>query len=676
MVPGGPYAEGKEWRLRSRYAVISGMNSVGYTPKDAGHIGFVDFNHKCINAITAKKNKENIKYCDWPSYVPYEWFLPSRSDYNETLPTLQDHYPDRVLVLWLNNNAFADNKDPLNMLGLLKKIITPQDTEKTKISFNVIGPHDSITLQRIYDEINKVESHELSVPKHNSAGHQLWFPMKHNYHHLTNSFIFSSSATSTNNKIEKNLKVPKSKAPLKWLDDRIFRTIITQDKLAKTLLCELALRGINPYAQTTSNLKNIENICKLPERKLSLPSSTKPHHIALIGQWDTIYSRNLMDTIQETIINIHNGRDMDEDEDEHKDKNHSSIDWVHKFNYLRGLDGVKAEHSTNNRTTEKKEPDNYDPHRDETIEKLRRPVGPNQFDYLRRLTSQLKHLDKEKTKEGGIKAIGILGNDTYDKLLILQALHKKFPKVIFFTTDLDARLLHPDEKEWARNLIVASPFGLKLHDDLQKSTPPFRDNYQTAKYLSTKLAVLCWQGEREACEEHNIHNEQHQKYFKVKDLIKKIESSPRLFEIGNHGAVDLSLAKNEQNSVWEKNSDDNIWRDISIILIVINLTIAIILVLYQNLMGTKRVIDRNNKLITSFFLYCFFTIFFLYFLLSSLLPFLTSPIETNPTKTMGNYLHPVPDSFLGEIKWEFITFLLVFLNLITFFLLNLVPRWR
>jgi len=145
MVPGGPYANDQEWRLRSRYAVISGMNSAGYIPKDAGHIGYVDFKHKCIEAIKTKNREDDAQYCDWPPYMPYEWFLPSNSDFNKPLPTLQNH-PDRVLVLWLNNNAFADNEDPLNMLGLLKRIITPQHTTKIEISFNVIGPHDSITL--------------------------------------------------------------------------------------------------------------------------------------------------------------------------------------------------------------------------------------------------------------------------------------------------------------------------------------------------------------------------------------------------------------------------------------------------------------------------------------------------------------------------------------------------
>ena len=51
MVSGGPYAEDKEWRLRSRYAVIAALTELGYTPKDPEHIDFVDFDRTCKAAL-------------------------------------------------------------------------------------------------------------------------------------------------------------------------------------------------------------------------------------------------------------------------------------------------------------------------------------------------------------------------------------------------------------------------------------------------------------------------------------------------------------------------------------------------------------------------------------------------------------------------------------------------
>ena len=89
----------------------------------------------------------------------------------------------------------------------------------------------------------------------------------------------------------------------------------------------------------------------------------------------------------------------------------------------------------------------------------------------------------------GLQAIGVLGNDVHDKLLVLQALQPEFPTAMFFTTDLDARYLHPKERTWTRNLIVASNFGLRLDDRLQMSTPPFRDGYQTSLFFTTRVVV-------------------------------------------------------------------------------------------------------------------------------------------------------------------------------------------
>ncbi|UJP01969.1 MAG: hypothetical protein LZF85_09245 [Nitrosomonas sp.] len=39
MVPGGAYAEDRETRLRSRYAITAALLAQGYAPEDADHIG-------------------------------------------------------------------------------------------------------------------------------------------------------------------------------------------------------------------------------------------------------------------------------------------------------------------------------------------------------------------------------------------------------------------------------------------------------------------------------------------------------------------------------------------------------------------------------------------------------------------------------------------------------------
>src|SRR5262249_26713634 len=149
-------------------------------------------------------------------------------------------------------------------------------------------------------------------------------------------------------------------------------------------------------------------------------------------------------------------------------------------------------------------------------------AGRSQYDYLRRLGDEIARLDSDARFAGnGVKAIGIVGSDVYDKLLILQALRSRFKDKIFFTTDLDARYLHADQKEWARNLVIASNFDLSLRPALQQSTLPFRDGYQTATYLAGLMALEgkpldYWNG-------------------KLKDWLR-----PQIFEIGRTGAVHLA----------------------------------------------------------------------------------------------------------------------------------------
>ena len=92
-----------------------------------------------------------------------------------------------------------------------------------------------------------------------------------------------------------------------------------------------------------------------------------------------------------------------------------------------------------------------------------------------------------------------------------------FPEALYFTTDLDARLMAPDQNAWTRNLIIASPYGLSLIEDLQCESLPFRSSYQTAIYYSALNAL------------------------KAIDVNRRDKVPvPRLFEIGRMGEYDFS----------------------------------------------------------------------------------------------------------------------------------------
>src|SRR5262249_44981460 len=82
---------------------------------------------------------------------------------------------------------------------------------------------------------------------------------------------------------------------------------------------------------------------------------------------------------------------------------------------------------------------------------------------------RIQQLDRDLRQQDskGVEAVGILGSDLYDKLLVLQALRPLVPNALFFTTDLDALVLHPTALTYTRNLLVASSFALPLRPAAQ-----------------------------------------------------------------------------------------------------------------------------------------------------------------------------------------------------------------
>ena len=181
--------------------------------------------------------------------------------------------------------------------------------------------------------------------------------------------------------------------------------------------------------------------------------------------------------------------------------NEDHPEWLHRYEYLRGLDGQMpnvAGLDSGNGTKDSDNEPNKDSKDSKDSSKNRpdpsakdRAEGQGQYDYLRRLGDRIQQQDAElrSRDQRGIEAVGVLGSDVYDKLLVLQALRPLLPDAWFFTTDLDALLLHPDGQNRTRNLLVASGFGLQLRPDIQGEIPPFRSNYETAEFLAARVAI-------------------------------------------------------------------------------------------------------------------------------------------------------------------------------------------
>ena len=308
------------------------------------------------------------------------------------------------------------------------------------------------------------------------------------------------------------------------VDASIRRSIHTDMKLTEELVDELGRRGV----KLGTNGKD---------------------HVIVISEWDTFYGRSLPLSFA---ISVEKGRQAESKlksnplfsflnkiwklltNDKRKGKVEKDNYWpdrIHKITYMKGLDGIlpnedgesnllsvsKSANATQRRKGDSGDMGYYAPD-------FKQPLGKAQYDYMRRLEYKIDHLkthvngDKYDDKRGGkVSAIGIMGSDIYDKLLILRALRPKYPNVIFFTNDLDARLFHHTELPWTRNLIVASSYGLRLHPDLQQDIPSFRDVYQSSVFVATLQAT-----------------------GGLDDNLDFMKLSPRIYEIGRRGPYDIT----------------------------------------------------------------------------------------------------------------------------------------
>jgi hypothetical protein len=267
-----------------------------------------------------------------------------------------------------------------------------------------------------------------------------------------------------------------------------YRTISSDEKLAEVLAQELRRRGIDlcPKEFSRDVVPPLGSPC------------LRPHHdrVFLLSEWDTAYGRYLPQSVSET---------FGADESSFGGCRLNTSHGILHASYLRGLDGrlpsrrvakeIPPSGRQNGRQilgergeqTEGAEASATP----ETASRFESAEGQSQFDYLRRLTQALKECDEKLRYEGAgrIAAIGVLGSDVYDKLLLLQALRPEFPDTIFFTTDLDELLLPQEKLRYTRNLLVASGHDLTLIPEVQKDVLPFRSSYQTSIFLATTLAI-------------------------------------------------------------------------------------------------------------------------------------------------------------------------------------------
>ncbi len=549
-VSGTPYAEDQEARRRQRYAVLAGLDAEGFVPEDPQHIGFYwpyvpppPPPSLMVRLVAAPADASAVQVPvsppaharRLPKVVPYEWF-ERRPERAKTGTGYQ-----RILLLWFDEEALAApapaaptpgvsaqavsadaqprrrRTAPLKQFGeLLCPYLRHQDESKDTVK--ILGPQLSTTLKAVVDEIEAADWSKEDWSSGACRGSRA--PPFYVSQATVSDDILLSSRSMDRSCLASNTCLSAFFDQEKSI--RLYRLTATDDALASAIGEELRLRGIGRPGPIGWLYARFETLVETVGAKLGLHGGSgqdrrgplalaskwyagyearikeignklglrRHGHIALISEWDTLYGRALPDTMARCLAQSPCERVGD-------DPFHAK-DWLHPFKYLRGLDGQMPDvgglgfGSNAKDAGSKQDKDSKNSVKSPPDPSVKdRAEGQGQFDYLRRLGDRIQQLDAQLRRDGeqGIEAVGVLGSDLYDKLLVLQALRPLLPDSWFFTTDLDALLLNPSAQTRTRNLLVASSFGLQLRPDIQREIPPFRGNYQTAEFLAARVAI-------------------------------------------------------------------------------------------------------------------------------------------------------------------------------------------
>jgi hypothetical protein len=450
------------------------------------------------------KDSEHIGFINW---------IQDTGEHNETLIPWEECrvddnpecgvYPlgtQGAFVLWLPSASFAAH--PLERFAaficpLVEKI-------HDHVEVRLIGPANSTGLQDMIQEARSSSSWPLppeTLPRDDALdaldGVRIISPRAT----APASVLLGKSATENQETLLQQT-IEGCVDPHKHGGLQFHRTIATDDLVLRNLIEELELRE---------------------EPRIN------GDHVVILTEWDTEYGRSLEKTFEE-------------EASAWAKRKHT----ISSFRYMHGIDGrlpgdpAKA----NARDDSQKVQPTQGPVATEATE------GLDQSDFLRRLARQLKDKDTRwwRKGEGGIRAIGLLGSDIYDKLMILRALRPEFRDAIFFTNNFDAHFERREDWGDVRNLVVASPFGSTLprieQEDhtllFEQRVAPFRDNNQTSMFAGTLAAT----GRLDPV------------------TVLNISRKPRIFEIGRRGSVEL----NQENSRWFRDwlRSEGVWWHLSL----------------------------------------------------------------------------------------------------------------
>ena len=520
IVPGTHYVEDRENRRRQRRAVVAALAVRGFVSEDPEHIGYF------VMPRLATGSDGGDRSCD-AGYMSNRCVaLVGFENYRHS--SGQD--TRLVQVLWLNADDFAS----LDHIAWLLAALGHEEHRPAV----VFGPYTSGALREmVLSASSNISSSWKEFPSDaatilcGNASAGVCKGRRDRGAIMTGAETVSQSMMARQ---RRNLRVLSSwaTAPLNLLlghkDYRIDgkeQAVAVERRLAE----RMKVRSFRSVV-ARDDLVMLEVLRELKARGACSRQSPR---IAIVSEEDTAYGQTFSGIVKNLVARF---------------KDDLCDFQVERYGYLRGLDGELPPENPFGRE-ERTGADTAtigNATRGDLLVRGRsseEPAGRARLDYVRRLANVIGQ--RERVERGfGDRffdlvlgrpqpvAIGVLGSDVYDKLVILEALRDRIPAAVFFTTDLDARLTDSTNYPVARNLLVGSTYGFAIRNDAAGGWTVFRSAYEAGMYRSVAL-VLEWErlGESDDLYEGMVWT-----------------PCPRVFEIGRTGPIDITrIAENCRN---------------------------------------------------------------------------------------------------------------------------------
>ena len=415
-VSGAPYSEDHEFRRRIRYAIGAGLDREGFVPRDPEHLGFF-----WPRAVAEPQTR-------LPEVVPFEWFdrktsRADRVDKKDGGAERFDFKKSPVLLLWFDESVFSETPSrPLKGYDeFFCRILLPPEARSTFrwAKALVLGPESSTTLKAMADEIGKgarsnncpkslAQDKEDSAPVQNKPDPPPPPPT---------FYVFSATAADTvlfqNSKESRAEECPAAgdrlSSAFRKNNVGLYRMTATDAALARLMREELSLRRPHRFLEEVKRalpgpLVNFSNYVKrkMPEtliEALGFVDEPERDHVVLVSEWDTFYGQSLPEAMAGCLR-------PDKQTTKETDNDQTDDPFIHRYSYLRGLDGQMPNGDGPNsgntaKGSDKSQDagDNQDKGGKDQAKNTpgakpnERPEGQGQYDYLRRLGDQVGALD-------------------------------------------------------------------------------------------------------------------------------------------------------------------------------------------------------------------------------------------------------------------------------------------